>query len=125
MTSRTSLIDSIARTDATFQKVGTEWIGKCLICNASLRFDAAHATGVTIEHIIPRRMGGSDDLMNLGLTHARCNFEKGSHWDEPKRRRGRLKEYEAIVTSLLTRRRARWRHPEDAVVRSLHNRDAD
>jgi 5-methylcytosine-specific restriction endonuclease McrA len=111
--SRAELIGEVARSDSTFRHVDGEWIGKCLICNGPLRFDARTGGGATIEHIIPRRMGGSDDLLNLGLTHARCNFEKGVQWDEPKRRRGRQKEYENLVTSLLTRRRARWREPQD------------
>jgi hypothetical protein len=51
-------------------------------------------------------------LLNLGLSHPRCNYTKGVQWDEPKRRRGRHKEYENLVTSLLTRRRARWREPD-------------
>jgi 5-methylcytosine-specific restriction endonuclease McrA len=117
---RADLIAAIARTDNTFRLVEGEWIGKCLICNAPLRFDARTGGGVTIEHIIPRKLGGTDDLLNLGLTHARCNYTKGIHWDEPKRRRGRQKEYEALVTSLLTRRRARWREPAH-----LHNSGDD
>jgi 5-methylcytosine-specific restriction endonuclease McrA len=109
---RVDLIVAVARTDHTFRLVEDEWIGKCLICNAPLRFDARTGGGVTIEHIIPRKLGGTDDLLNLGLTHARCNYTKGIQWDEPKRRRGRQQEYDAILTSLLTRRRARWRDPE-------------
>jgi 5-methylcytosine-specific restriction endonuclease McrA len=103
------LITAVAQTDSTYRLVDGEWIGKCLICNGPLRFDARTGGGATLEHILPRSAGGSDTLLNLGLTHAKCNYEKGVHWDEPKRRRGRHKEYEALVTRLLTRRRARWR----------------
>jgi 5-methylcytosine-specific restriction endonuclease McrA len=109
--SRAELINRIAKSDVTFRLVDGEWIGKCLICNGPLRFDARGGGGVTVEHIIPRRSGGSDELLNLGLTHARCNYEKGVHWDEPKRRRGRRQEYEQLLTRLLTKRRARWRDP--------------
>lgn len=108
---RKDLIERIAATDNTFRLVDDEWIGRCLICNAPLRFDALSAAGVTIEHIVPRREGGRDDLLNLGLVHLSCNHEKGIHWDEPKRRRGRQKEYEQLLTRLLTTRRARWRDP--------------
>ena len=110
-TSRIELITALAESDATFNRVGDDWIGKCLICNGPLRFDARTGGGVTIEHIVPRKAGGTDTLLNLGLTHAACNYEKGIHWDEPRRRRRRQKEYEALVTKLLTKRRARWREP--------------
>jgi len=108
---RIETITAVAETDITFARVDGDWIGKCLICNGPLRFDARTGGGVTVEHIVPRKAGGSNDLLNLGLTHAACNFEKGVHWDEPKRRRGRSKEYDYLLTKLLTKRRARWREP--------------
>jgi 5-methylcytosine-specific restriction endonuclease McrA len=113
------LISAVAETDATFRLLDGDWIGKCLICNGPLRFDAATGGGVTIEHIVPRKAGGTNDLLNLALTHAACNYEKGIHWDEPKRRRGRGKEYDYLLTKLLTKRRARWRDPGTIVA----NRD--
>ena len=111
---RLALIAAVAETDTTFTLVDGDWIGKCLICNGPLRFDAATGGGVTIEHIVPRKAGGSNDLLNLALTHAACNYEKGVYWDEPKRRRGRAKEYDYLLTKLLTRRRARWRDVEQS-----------
>ena len=111
---RIDLIVRIAETDLTFARHDGDWIGKCLICNGPLRFDVETANGVTIEHIVPRSAGGSEDLCNLGLTHLRCNAEKGVHWDEPKRRRGRQQEYDALLIRLLTTRRARWRDPDSA-----------
>ena len=106
---RIDTITAIAETDSTFRRVGDEWIGKCLICSAPLRFDAQDGGGASVEHIVPRSSGGTDDLLNLGLTHSSCNFEKGTHWDQPKQRRGRQHEYEYLVNRLLTTRRARWR----------------
>ncbi|RIK41140.1 MAG: HNH endonuclease [Chloroflexi bacterium] len=111
---RRDLIEQIARSDSSFRLVDGEWIGRCLICNAPLRFTAADGGGATVEHIVPRREGGSDELANLALVHAACNWEKGVHWDEPRRRHGRQHEYEQLLTRLLTRRRARWRDPDDA-----------
>jgi 5-methylcytosine-specific restriction endonuclease McrA len=111
---RSQLMARVAQSDSTFRQVDGEWIGKCLLCNAPLRFDAGTGGGATVEHIIPRMLGGTDELLNLGLAHARCNYEKGVQWDEPKQRRGRQKEYESLITSLLTRRRARWRDPGSA-----------
>lgn len=110
---RLDLIDRIARSDRTFRLEGGEWIGRCLICAAPLRFDAATGGGATIEHIVPRREGGTDDLTNLGLVHAACNHEKGIHWDDPRRRTGRQREYEQLLARLITRRRARWRDPNE------------
>jgi len=112
--SRVELMQAIAETDSTFRLVDGDWIGKCLICNGPLRFDSHTGIGATVEHIVPRRGGGTNDLLNLGLAHPACNYEKGVHWDEPKRRRGRIKEYESLVTRLLTTRRARWREPDQA-----------
>ncbi len=109
---REQLIATIARSDLTFRLVDGEWIGKCLICNSPLRFDAATGGGVTIEHIVPRREGGTDALLNLGLAHLACNHEKGIHWDEPTWRRGRQREYERMLARMLIRRRARWRDPD-------------
>ena len=54
-----SLREQIARTDNTFERAGRLWIGKCLICNGRLSFDA-------------RGGFGANDLLNLGLTHPGC-----------------------------------------------------
>lgn len=96
-----------ARTDLTFSLQGDLWVGKCLICNGPIAFDAQTGEGATLEHIRARSRGGTDDLLNLGVVHGRCNHEKGRRWD-PKRRRDR-EEYDALVERLLARRRERWR----------------
>jgi 5-methylcytosine-specific restriction endonuclease McrA len=97
----------VAATDATFTLRGANWVGKCLICNGPIAFDARTGEGATLEHIRARSRGGTDDLDNLGLVHARCNGEKGRRWD-PKRRK-RAPEYDAFIARLLERRRRRWR----------------
>ncbi len=99
----------VAETDATFARRGEDWVGKCLICNGPIAFDARTGDGATLEHIRARRRGGSEALDNLGVVHGRCNWEKGRRWD-PKRSRDPA-EYEAFVTRLLERRRQRWRDP--------------
>jgi hypothetical protein len=96
-----------AETDATFTKKGTDWVGKCLICNGPIAFDARTGEGATLEHIRARSRGGTEELNNLAVVHGRCNWEKGRRWD-PKRRR-RASEYEQFVTRLLERRQERWR----------------
>ena len=112
------LLNSIAMTDATFQRDGrSSWVGKCLICGGPLRFDAATGEGATVEHILPRSLGGTNDPRNLGIAHRRCNGEKGIHWDGGPRRRRLPERYRALVERLHTERERRWRHParEDAM----------
>src|SRR6185437_10494384 len=99
----------VAETDATFTRRGGDWVGKCLISNGPLAFDARTGEGATLEHIRARHRGGTDDWDNLGVAHARCNGEKGRRWD-PKRRRDDAK-YDGFIARLLERRRQRWRDP--------------
>src|SRR5689334_2888473 len=104
-------MDRIAATDRTFRREGRRWIGKCLICNGPLAFDAGTGLGANIEHIVPRTQGGTNDLLNLGITHPRCNGEKGRHWDA-KHRTADPARYEELVTRLLAERRRRQRDPD-------------
>lgn len=90
-----------------------EWVGRCLICGGPLRFDAHTGEGANIEHIVPRSLGGTNDLRNLGITHARCNGEKGRRWDPKRRHRADRDRYEAIVNRLLAERSRRWRDEEN------------
>lgn len=113
---RRRILDIVA-TDATFERTehrGREvWLGKCLHCNAHLviGLDGEPISRATIEHIVPQVHGGSNDLGNLGLACARCNQNKGSRHDRHFQRDPRVRE---LVERLLTRRRERWRDPDDA-----------
>lgn len=104
-------LNRVAESDATFRRSGPNWVGKCLICNGPLAFDARSGEGATLEHIQARGRGGGNDLENLAIVHGRCNWEKGVRWD-PKKRRGES-EYAAYVARLLERRRQRWRQPPE------------
>lgn len=97
----------MAETDATFTRQGRLWVGKCLICNGPLAFDAYTGEGATLEHILARSRGGTDDPRNLGIAHASCNAEKGRRWD--KKRSRPQEEYEALVHRFHERRQQRWR----------------
>lgn len=97
----------VAETDSTFTRQERLWVGRCLICNGPIAFDAHTGEGATLEHIRARSRGGTDDILNLGVVHSSCNHEKGSRWDPRRRRQG--EEYEALVERLLARRRDRWR----------------
>ena len=100
-------LDLAARTDATFERRGGDWVGKCLICNGPIAFDALTGEEATLEHIRARSRGGTDDAANLAPVHGRCNREKGCRWD-PKKRRS-AEDYEAFVARLLVKRAERWR----------------
>lgn len=100
-------LDRVARTDATFERRGGDWVGKCLICNGPIAFSAASGEGATLEHIRARTRGGTEAAENLAIVHARCNAEKGRRWD-PRRRRD-ADTYERFVAGLLQRRLDRWR----------------
>jgi 5-methylcytosine-specific restriction endonuclease McrA len=57
----------------------------CALCGEPIDFTLAPAgrthgrsMGVSIDHIIPRAAGGSDDFTNLQLAHGPCNRRKGS-----------------------------------------------
>ncbi|MFL5732283.1 MAG: HNH endonuclease [Chloroflexia bacterium] len=99
-------LNQVARTDSTFALQGRIWVGKCLICNGPIAFDARTGDGATLEHIQARSRGGTDDPHNLAIVHASCNHEKGRRWD-PKRRRD-PQEYSTFVARLLKRRQKRW-----------------
>ena len=104
-------LNRIAATDGTFTRAGGTWTGKCLICNGWVNFDAQTGFGANVEHIVPRTLGGTNDLRNLGITHPRCNGEKGRHWDARHRQRDPAR-YAALVERLLAERHARWRDPD-------------
>lgn len=108
------LLLRIAETDMTFSRDGRSWVGKCLICGGPLRFDAATDEGANVEHIMPRSLGGNNDLLNLGITHCGCNSEKGIHWDGGHRRRQAPDRYHALVERMRAERARRWREPTSA-----------
>jgi len=103
----TDLLGRVAETDLTFTLKGSHWVGKCLICNGPIAFDARTGEGATLEHIRARGRGGRNDLPNLAVVHGRCNGEKGRRWD-PKRRRSEA-DYDAFIDRFLARRLERWR----------------
>ena len=94
-------LSQVAATDRTFRRVGPNWVGKCLICNGPLAFDARTGEGAALEHIRARSRGGSEDLENLAIVHGRCNWEKGVRWDTKKRRGP--DEYKTFIAGLLER----------------------
>lgn len=58
----------------------------CHYCGCQLKHnpkEGYHPQGVSIDHIIPQKRGGSDDLGNLVLCCRRCNSRKHTrdYWD--------------------------------------------
>jgi hypothetical protein len=51
-------LSRVAATDTTFRLVGPNWVGKCLICNGPILFEARTGEGATLEHIRARSRGG-------------------------------------------------------------------
>lgn len=109
MSSHASLMGQIAATDATFALKDGLWVGRCLICRGPVAFDAATGEGTTIEHILPRTQGGTNDLNNLGIVHGRCNNEKGRRWDARRRHSARQDQYDALLQQIADERMRRWR----------------
>lgn len=107
---------AIARTDRTFEPVEVRgrsaWQGRCIHCNGHLLLEAdgTPISRVTIEHLVPRSAGGTDELGNLALACARCNHQKGARHDRKGLGDARTAE---LVEKLLAKRQARWRAPED------------
>ena len=104
----------VAQTDSTFECIEVDgreaWRGKCLHCNAPLLVFAqgGSSSAVTLEHIVPRTAGGTDDLGTLGLACPRCKHGKGVRHDRDALTNARSLE---VVERLLEKRRKRWREP--------------
>ncbi|MGB5812324.1 MAG: HNH endonuclease [Polyangiales bacterium] len=109
------LLRLVANSDNTFERRvsrGEEVLqGKCIHCQRKLTLDLdGRALGdATLEHIIPRHHGGTDDLENLAIACARCNSEKGLRHDHKSKDDPALR---AVIETLEARRRARFRDPD-------------
>lgn len=83
-------------------------VGRCIHCQSrvSVPLDESEPAHATLEHIIPKHHGGTDDADNLAVACARCNQLKGRRLD--KRRKGDP-ALERVIITLQERRRARAR----------------
>lgn len=106
--SKRKILEIIA-TDDTFveQNLRGErvWVGKCFYCGTRLviGLDGALLSDCSVEHILSRNHGGTDDLENLALACTPCNVEKGRRHD------ARRRADPEVVRALLEKRRGRWR----------------
>lgn len=53
---------------------------KCSLCDGKLesKHPPKHHLSITIDHTIPRSLGGTDDATNLTAAHLICNIRKGN-----------------------------------------------
>lgn len=108
---REDTVLAIVKSDSTFEQRDVRgerlWVGRCFHCGASLVAGLRGETfGATIEHIVPRGQGGTEELMNLALACARCNQRKGASLDARPAADARVLDVQA---AMLQRRRARFR----------------
>ncbi|MEM1417010.1 MAG: HNH endonuclease, partial [Myxococcota bacterium] len=102
-----------AATDREFRVEGDALVGRCIHCGRHLAvpLESPAASTATVEHILPRHHGGTDDLRNLAVACARCNSGKGVRLDHRRRDDPTLRR---VVEALRAKRDARWREaPED------------
>ncbi len=103
-----------AATDRTFTRaqgpMGPCLVGKCIHCGTklALALDGTPISRATVEHIVPRTHGGTDDVDNLAVACARCNHGKGHRldhrpWTDPTLQR--------VMATLRARRIRRLRTP--------------
>ena len=111
MTSRRQrLLLQAANSDPTFKrsKRNGNFVleGKCIHCRRRLviHLDGRPISDATVEHIIPKHHGGTDDADNLAVACARCNSEKGLRHDHKHRDDPKLQE---IIRTLQARKRER------------------
>jgi 5-methylcytosine-specific restriction endonuclease McrA len=81
------------------------WVCRCIHCRKRLvlPLSAGEPGSATLEHIVPRTHGGSDELHNLAIACASCNSQKGRKLDVRPLADAKL---QAVIAMLLERRRA-------------------
>lgn len=79
----------------------------CGICDYPVRVDAEpnDPEAATLDHVVPRALGGSDGLENLQTAHRYCNIVKGSRLVTPDDKRNYRAQLDAL-RSLNTNLRA-------------------
>jgi 5-methylcytosine-specific restriction endonuclease McrA len=106
------LLIAAAESDSTFERVedrdGEYWVGKCIHCQSRVSVplrlsEPAHAS---LEHIVPKTHGGTDDLDNLAVACRRCNQGKGKRLDHRPKNDPKLRQ---VIELLQARRRERLR----------------
>ena len=71
----------ISRTDRVAIFDRDEWTCGWCAGPVDRTLNGSHAMGPTLDHILPRSLGGSDDMENLRLLHRRCNVARSNSLD--------------------------------------------
>jgi len=103
-----------AATDSTFERMlqGERVVlsGRCIHCRKrhQLTTDGTPLTAASLEHIVPRNHGGTNEARNLAVACRSCNSAKGRRLD--CRRKGDP-DLLRVIASLAAQRELRWREP--------------
>lgn len=65
-----------AQRSRTRQRLYKKFKQQCFFCQEEILYSQA-----TIDHLVPRSKGGTDDETNLVLACRTCNIDKGSELD--------------------------------------------
>ena len=101
---RADLVLQIVNTDLSFVMSDDGWIGPCIHCNRKYVVEKDGSTMFTIEHIVPKGQGGTDDLKNLALSCKTCNNDKGLTHDQKTNQRS-----QEVIERLLKKRAKNWK----------------
>lgn len=108
------LLLAAAATDSTFERQsvrGSDYlVGRCIHCQTRVTVPLSwdEASLATLEHIVPRHHGGSDEPENLTVACRRCNQGKGRRLDLRRLEDATLQQ---VIRTLQERRRSRLRDP--------------
>jgi 5-methylcytosine-specific restriction endonuclease McrA len=71
------------RTRARLRRAGGKRV--CGICGGivDMTLPSWHPLSFQLDHIVPRKFGGTDHLSNLRVTHHRCNKARGAGGRRP------------------------------------------
>jgi 5-methylcytosine-specific restriction endonuclease McrA len=80
-----------------FRKIArrNDWRVYCGLCGKPMGLDEA-----TLDHIVPRALGGSNHHSNLQFAHGPCNWRKGANYEEPIVFKGEKKRVRPSVQAL-------------------------
>jgi 5-methylcytosine-specific restriction endonuclease McrA len=82
--------------DPRFWDVALRDSGKCVYCELDGSQDLRILSTLQLDHLVPKRANGGDNLDNLVLCCSRCNGDKG-RWDPTEGLAGELPPRETLI----------------------------
>lgn len=52
--------------------------GKCCLCSKPMTLQQGRDDSATLEHLIPKSLGGELEKGNVKVAHRKCNIERGN-----------------------------------------------